>query len=203
MQFFQKSYIFTEKCQPLKSGSQKVNYFMQLCEAAVTNEYFNKLGDCLTAIVISELLTASTLSTLTNRMFYVDIASFPSPKIVRDSALDYSNVWRRLHSPVLHAEARDVLFLLVHNKLPVPERLFRIRLRQDPYCQYCPGAEISDLEHFFCSCEKTRQGWSWLKLKFLGMCDQNLVASNWKLLNLFIPGTRFEQEVIWRVGNFL
>ena len=42
---------------------------------------------------------------------------------------DYSTAWRRLHSPVVDCKARDVLFLLLHNKLPVDERLFRIGLR--------------------------------------------------------------------------
>ena len=73
------------------------------------------------------------------------------------------------------AEARDILFLLVHNKLPVPERLFRVGLRQDPYCQHCVRAEIADLEHFFCSCEKTRQAWAWVRIKIMGLCGQGLL----------------------------
>ena len=85
-------------------------------------------------------------------MIYLDMASFPLPKVVRDVAVDYEPDWRRLYSPAVDAEARDILFLLVHNKLPVSERLFRVGLRQDPYCQHCVGAEIADLEHLFCSC---------------------------------------------------
>ena len=97
----------------------------------------------------------------------------------------------------------SIFFLLVHNKLPVPERLFRIGLRQDPFCQYCAGAEIADLEHFFFSCVKTRQAWSRVRLKILDMCDQGLVSSNWELINLFLPRTQYEQEIVWLVGNFV
>ena len=51
-------------------------------------EYFSKLGDCLAVLMISELLSASTLKTLTNRMIYRDIASFATSKVVNESVLD-------------------------------------------------------------------------------------------------------------------
>ena len=117
--------------------------------------------------------------------------------------MDYKLVWRRLQSFVLQPEARDVLFLLIHNKLPVPERLFRISARQDPYCLLCPGAEIADVEHFFCSCRRTSQCWSWVRLKILGLCDQGIISSNWELLNLFLPRSQFEQEIVWLIGSYV
>ena len=107
-------------------------------------------------------------------MNYCDLSSFPVHKIVREAAVDYEPVWKRLHSQVVGPEVRDILFLLIHNKLPVPERLFRIGLKQDPYCQYCEGAEVADLEHFFCSCVRIRQSWSWMRI--LGLCDQSLMG---------------------------
>ena len=172
-------------------------------EALVTPEYFANLGDCLSSLMISELLTASSLPKLTNRMIYRDLASFAIPKVVREAVVDYKLVWRRLQSCVLHPEARDVLFLLIHNKLPVPERLFRISVRQDPYCLHCPGAEIADVEHFFCSCRMTSQCWSWVRLKILGLCDQGLTSSNWELLNLFLPKSQFEKEIVWLMGTYV
>ena len=72
-------------------------------------------------------------------MIYCDFASFPSPKIVRESDLDYGPVWKRLHSHVVDAGARDVLFLLLHDKLPVPERMFRIGFKH-PYLQVLWGS---------------------------------------------------------------
>ena len=59
-------------------------------------------------------------------MIYRDMATFATPKVVREAVVDYKLVWKRLHSGAVNPEGRDVLFLLVHNKLPVPERLFRI-----------------------------------------------------------------------------
>ena len=179
-----------------------VPWMGQGIHAVNTHDYFSHLGDCLTGLMISELLSVSSMASLSNKMIYKELASFPPPKIVRESDADYEPVWERMHSPVIHPEARDLLFLLVHNKLPVPERLFRIGLRQDPYCKYCVGAEICDLEHFFCSCVGTRQGWSWLRLRILDLCGQGMV-SNWELLNLFIPRTNWEQEILWLLSNYV
>ena len=121
-------------------------------QARDTPEYFSKLGDSLAVLKLSDLLTSSSLTTLTNRMIYRDFASFPIPKIAVNSLHDYKLIWRRLGSPHIEVEAKDAMFLLIHDKLPVPERLFRIGLRPDPYCLHCPGAEVADLEHFFCPC---------------------------------------------------
>ena len=172
-------------------------------QASDTPEYFSKLGDCLAVLKLSDLLTASSFSTLTNRMIYRDLSSFPTPKIVGDYDVDYKLIWRRLGSPAIAPEVRDVMFLLIHNKLPVPERLFRIGVRNDPYCLHCPGAELADLEHFFCSCVRTRQCWSWTRLKILGLCEQGLMCSNWELLNFLLPKTGFEQGVVWLISSYV
>ena len=94
---------------------------------------------------------------------------------------------------------RGYIVLLLMLKLET----FRIRLRQDPYCQYCVGAEFADVEHFFCSCERIRLCWSWLRLKILNLCDQGLMSSNWELLNLVLPRTQSEQEIVWLVATFV
>jgi hypothetical protein len=84
-------------------------------QAVDTPEDFSKIGDCVAVLMISELLSASTLPTLTNIMIYRDLASFATPKVVNESVLDYKLVWKRLQTPVVNPEARDVLFLLIYN----------------------------------------------------------------------------------------
>ena len=211
--------LSSQCCRLLRSGDQKsiahmdfwlgsllngVVPLMGLGEQAVDiPEYFSHLGNCLASLMISELLSSSTLAKITNKMIYKDLASFKTPKVVSESLLDYKLVWRRLHSTIVNHGACDVMFLLIHNKLPVPERLFRIGVKQDPYCLLCPGAMIADIEHFFCGCERTRQCWSWIRLKILGFCDQGLQSSDWELLNLFLPRSQFEQEIVWLVTNYV
>ena len=115
-------------------------------------------------MMISEKVTTETVKKLTNKTVYAEMTStFPPPKVVMENNRDYGKVWRRLHSPVVDDKARDVLFLLLHNKLPVRERLFRIGLKHDPYCLKCAGAEVNDIVHFFCMCVVVCNTWSWLK----------------------------------------
>ena len=137
-----KSLMSSQVLRLLRSGDSKsvahVDYWMGSLladlvpgmglgeEAAVTPEYFSSIGDYLAELMISEVLTVSTLPTLTNKLIYKELASFPTPKVASDATVDYKVIWRRSRSPYIGPEARDVMFLLLHNKLPVIERLFRI-----------------------------------------------------------------------------
>ena len=120
-----------------------------------------------------------------------------------ESDRDYGMVWARLHIAVVDYKARDVMYLMLHNKLPVRERLFRIRLRPDPYCQTCVGAEISDVEHYFCSCEGIVRAWSWVKSRVGGLVGQQQGLVDWDLLNLFFPSSSYEMEIIWLVSSYV
>ena len=99
--------------------------------------------------------------------------------------------------------ARDVMFLLLHNKLPVRERLFRIRMKADPYCLTCPQAEISDIIHFFCNCEAVSNTWSWLRRQVvrLGRLEPNV--DDWDILNLFFPNSSRGLEILWLVSTYV
>ena len=172
--------------------------------AVETPEHFGHLGEVLANLMIGDTLTVATVKTLTNKVVYADMtSSFPPPKVVRESCRDYQPVWLKLHSAVLDARARDTLFLLLHNKLPVPERLFRIRLRNDPYCQTCEAAEVADLEHFFCNCSRVARTWSWLRSKVLEFAGCSHNTLNWDILNLFVPGSEFDKEVVWLVSSYV
>ena len=37
----------------------------------------------------------------------------------------------------------------------------------------------------------------------MGMCDRGLLSSNWELLNLILPSTQFEKEMVWLLSNFV
>ena len=113
---------------------------------------------------------------------------------------DYSGVWQKLHSFVINQEDRDILYLLIHNKLSIPERLHRIKVRRNPYCLSCPNT-VCDVVHYFCLCCKTERCWSWLKLKIFHYCPSQI--SDWDLLNLFIPNTPFLKEILWMIGIYV
>ena len=84
-------------------------------------------------MLATDILTADTLKTLTNKAVYAEMtSSLPPPKVARESNREYGNVWTRLHNPVVEVRARDMLYLL------------------DPYCQFYESAEIANVEHIFC-----------------------------------------------------
>ena len=101
--------------------------------AAETPNYFVSIENLAMDMMVREILTAETVRNLTNKVVYRELtSSFPPPKVELESDRDYRVAWRRLHSTVVDIKARDIMFLLLHNKLPVMERLFRIRLKPDP-----------------------------------------------------------------------
>ena len=66
-------------------------------------------------------------------MIYSELSeTFPVPKVELEAGVPFGQVWKRLTMPVHLSESRDVIYLLVRNKLPVSERMFRIGLSVDP-----------------------------------------------------------------------
>ena len=116
---------------------------------------------------------------------------------------DYSIVWRRLNSRVIDSKAKDVLFLLVHNKLPVKERLFRIGLRHDPYCLKCEGAEVHDIVHFFCYCDAVSNTWSWVKRQVVQLGQMGAGADDWEIINLLFTNSSHDTEIVWLVSYYV
>ena len=85
----------------------------------------------------------------------------------------------------------------------MPERLFRIGMKNDPYCSSCPGAVIGDIEHFFSACVKTNLAWNWIKSKLLQLSRGSSLTSSHDFLTLFFPKCVNENEVVWLMGKFI
>ena len=173
--------------------------------AQTTPEYFNYVAGLLVEAQIGEIITSNNWTTVTCRQIYWEHAkSLPVPKVETEAGVCYKLVWSRLASPVLSSAAREVVFLLIHNKLQVKERMFRIGKFDDPYCDECPGSVTCDVEHFFCSCAKVAHLWRWLKGRLVTMAgDCFLLCSNWELINLLLPRSRTENEAVWLIRNYI
>ena len=121
--------------------------------------------------------------------------------------MSFGDSWRNLNLSCLPSSARAILFLLVHNKLPVAERLFRIKVRHDPYCDHClgiQGAVVADMKHLFCDCEQVLTTWKHVRSviddllpglfnKFL---DEELIQLNFSK-------TKADKEIVWIVGQYV
>ena len=165
-------------------------------------EYYEHVAGIFDDMLTSEVVTAGSIKSITNKAVYADMtSSLPPPKVVMEGDRDYSEVWARLHNPVVDYRARDVMYLLLHNKLPVQERLFRIRLKADPYCLYCVEAEIGDAVHFFCTCHKTSETWSWVKRQVITQVGRDVL--DWDVLNLFFPKSKHDREMVWMLTHYV
>ena len=167
-------------------------------------DYFERIGLLLADLMVSEHLDSTTLRTINNKSIYKQFMSdIEAPKVVREGNRDFSLVWRRLYCTFIVSKAREIIFLLIHNKLPVPERLFRIKLLNDPYCRICIGAEISDIEHYFCLCSRVVDVWTWIRSQ-INCFDQQLSGEvNLNLVNLCFSKTVYEKEILWLLSNYI
>ena len=219
-----KSLLLSQVLRLLKSENQKsiryLGYWMgellgdllpgiELGEQAVDSVvYFDYLATLIVDAKLAEQITVQNWKLVTNKIIYMGFSQhFVVPKVEVESGISFKPVWRRLTSPSLTSVCKEILFLLIHNKLPVKERLFRIRLAVDPYCELCfgtVGAEICDVEHFFCTCSRVAQTWGRLKdmvVNMLGVEDTDI--SDGKLINLCLPNNRRSNEVIWLIGTYV
>ena len=173
--------------------------------ADVVPVYYDFLANLVAESMAAGSVTSENWKSLSNRMIYLEHSQqFPMPKVEVEAGVSFKAVWQRLSSPVLSSSARDILYLLVHNKLPVRERIFRIGLAVDPYCDFCEDAVICDLEHFFCSCLRVSTVWDWLRARLVGVLGwHGAQCSDWDLLNLFLPSSNKEKEAIWLVGTYV
>ena len=215
------SLLFSQLCRLIRSGERKTlgHAFYWLGDilqslapdinlgqhrAAETPEYYGYIADLVAEMVISENVSAGTVKSLTNKKVYAEMtSSFPPPKVVMESHRDYSTAWKRLHSPLVEGKARDVLFLLLHNKLPVKERLFRIGIKHDPYCLKCAGAEVSDIVHYFCTCGAVCDTWNWLKRQVVQLGNTGADVDDWDLVNLMFLNSSRDSEMVWMISSYV
>ena len=140
---------------------------------------------------LADVINVNNWWKITNKILYNHAANtFPSPKVEIDAGQSLKETWRKLTLPCLNAESRKILFLAIHNKLPVNERLFRIGLNVDPYCQSCmdvDGAVLSDTEHVFSKCVRTKDTWNGIRNLMVELLPSLDSKSDMQLLTLNFP----------------
>ena len=165
-------------------------------------EYFATIESMIVFGRIDDIISPGNWRHLTNRMIYINGAkSFPVPKVELEAGFTFSRVWQLINHSILTPSAQDISFLLVHNKLPVSERLYRIGLKQDPHCDKCLGLQVNDIEHFFCLCSKVALAWSWVRSELTSLIGADV--PNASLVRYMFPKSPQEKEVVWLLGNYV
>ena len=128
------------------------------------SEHFNLAAGLLSNARMLESFDITDWSNISNKMIYQSFSdTFTKPKIERDLGRDMSQVWFRLKLLRYNRQVQEVTYLMIHNKLPLNERLFRIKLARDPYCSSCSSACVQDVVHFFTCCDSVKIYWEWIK----------------------------------------
>ena len=212
------SLLLTQLFRMLKSSDSKsinhVTYwmgdslkdFLDLSSNSVQSdnipEYFSSFISLLDYSKSNEIVQINGWKRQTNKMVYLNhIKLFPKCKAELDADSSLERVWKLINLPVLSSSVRDIPYLLVHNKLPIIERLFRIGVHNDPYCIHCQDAVICDLEHYFCSCIRIIHVWNNIKSIMNSLVDQN--CSNYDLINFKWTKSINDNEAVWLMGNYL
>ena len=169
----------------------------------IESEHFNKLAELLVNVRMLENLDFEAWSGFTNKIIYRSFAEcFPKTKVERDASFDMAFVWQRLHYLRYDRAVQEVAYLMVHNKLPVQERLFRIRLSRDPYCLACATASIQDINHYFIGCERTLYYWNWTK----NICNSIMGHGNTDEVSFLMfnwPKCKKDREISWIIGHYV
>ena len=79
------------------------------------------------------------------------------------SDIDWPQVWSNARHPSFDSEMSSLSFMILHDLLPVEERLSRILKNQSPFCKYsCSGSPISDQFHVSFNCKESKEVGDWL-----------------------------------------
>ena len=213
-----ESLLLTQLLRLLKYGDQKSIFhvgfwlgevlsdlepsFDQGIHPETSPSYFQSLAYVIADTRIRDLLCPVNWKTVTNRMAYQShLSTYAAPKVEIEAGLSLAIVWGRFSLPTLSAETRDILYLLIHNKLPTQERLFRINKVQDPFCELCENHMQGDVIHYFCLCKSVANAWNGVRSILDNLLQGNV--SDFDLLNLRYSKCCFEDEVIWLIGAYV
>ena len=156
----------------------------------------------MASLMMNDILTSVSVNQLTNRIIYRHLLVLREPKVVSDHInIDFSKTWKCLHDHT-PSDNRDLMLRLIHDKIPVPERLCRVGVRANSSCDFCPGQKVADTVHFFCSCIRVQKVWLWIRKKMAKICQSVVKCSDWELLHLYIPRSMKQNCIVWLISNY-
>ena len=131
--------------------------------------YFSHMKSLLVGGIILGDINIQKLNKTRSKTLYASFTdTFPPPKIVYKLDADWTQVWKRLQSPMLEPKAREILFMLIHNIIPNRDRLCnKFNKAATPNCLAC--GVLHDNVHLFCECKSVREAWFWVRQRLLGM----------------------------------
>ena len=170
-------------------------------------EYFCQLATILVDVKMADIINDKTWRTLRNKELYsMLILDLLPPKIESDQGSSFAYAWKNIHHDYLVSSERELIFLLIHNKLLVRERMYRIGLIADPYCLTCldngEGAILCDVDHIFCSCIRVADTWKKIKLLLEELLNIEEVDASNNIIRMNLP-MQHVPGAIWIIGAYI
>ena len=136
--------------------------------------------------VVPDMYQPNQISIVSAKYIYTEkLENLPLPKIETKFDLNatiggWKQVWTRLANPVIDLDCKDIYYKLLHDKLPVQERLFIKNKSDTPYCKkesirrtmsgplprgttirtkIIVGGEVGSVLHTFTKCKKVSIIW--------------------------------------------
>ena len=224
--FQSKSLLLSQLLRLIRDGDDKTLNHMFFWIGDVLNDlvpsvsqpfHFHKIPffyETLAHIVVEAKLSGTVSlgnwRLVTNKMLYRNyVSTLPLTKIEQDSEVSLSETWMKINLFSKSSAARETVYLLIHNKLATKERLFRVGLVNDPYCESClndSGARICDRAHFFCTCMRVCEVWTDIRRILLALLPVSLDiqnVSNLDLITLNFPKSEADSTFLWLLGSYL
>ena len=167
-------------------------------------EYYGGLATLIVEAKMAEQISDNNWRAVRNKdLNFGFCRDLLPPKVEGDTGISFCKAWRNLQIDALCSSQRELIYLLIHDKLPVKERLFRIGQEVDPYCVHCLQqnvAVISNVDHFFCTCPRILNIWSPVCTavrSLLGCSD-----SDESILRINISVERCP-GIVWLIGAYI
>jgi exonuclease III len=148
-------------------------------------QQYGDLLNLLTEVFSLNCVDTSCLRDTRSALVYKELMTDPPPPRVETSLphLPWERIWPRLADPLLPALPVDHHFSLLHNILPIPTRLFRLKMAPAPTCLFCT-APVADVLHVFTACRRVTAAWNYLLCRAtlllgLRLSDEDLLYLAW------------------------
>ena len=122
---------------------------------------------------------------LNSKDIYKEIKPKWQPKIENMYPMyNWGNIWKNLSFKYINIKDRNVMYKYIHEILTNNKKLFQMRIKVSPNCDYCE-IEDSDIHRFY-QCHKIQKAVKWLK-RLIEYISSMRFYSIIKLLSLEFP----------------
>ena len=117
--------------------------------------YFNICANLINDNCIEPKIDEQSLNMHTTKSIYMCLNSTPCPpKVEINFERNWDQIWSNLNHPIISCDARNIMFLILHNIYPNKQRLNRMnRLHPIGLCNMC-NFVTEDNIHLFTTCPR-------------------------------------------------